>query len=658
MQFWVKMAASAALAVGVLMRPAAAVDVAPFVKKDRFGEIKISPAGDYYAATVPVEGKTVLVVLRRSDNKMTATFALGKNTHVAGFWWVNPQRVLISIAEKFGELDEPALTGEIYAINADGSQADLLVGQRVQGNGPGTKIQPKKVERVAAFLIDGLSADDDNVLIAVSPFSTEPYTRVEKMDIYSGRRAVVARAPIRNARFVTDNRGVVRFARGSESDNASKLFYRDGEGNEWKLINDETLTARVESPIGFSADDSTAYIEVEQASGPNGIVAMDVKTGVRKDVLRDDDTDPYGFIYRNDSRIPIGARFMDGKPRNVYFDDASPEAKLQRSLDAAFGGDFVTVTSQTADGRLALVHTWSDRNPGDYFLFDTVAKKAEYVLSQREWFDPAKMAQMRPVSLTARDGLALKGYLTLPHGSAAKGLPLIVMPHGGPFGVYDKWGFASESQLLAAAGYAVLQVNYRGSGNHGRAFKQAGAREWGGKMQDDLTDATRWAIRQGIADEGRICLYGASYGGYASLMGVAKEPALYRCAAGYVGVYDLPMMHSEDTRRAKWTANWAREWVGDHAQLGAVSPNRMATRIRVPIFLAAGGEDEIAPIEHTKMMEKALRAAGVPVETLYYDTEGHGFYVEAHRQEYYSKLLSFLGRHIGVGAPSSSSAAK
>jgi dipeptidyl aminopeptidase/acylaminoacyl peptidase len=202
-------------------------------------------------------------------------------------------------------------------------------------------------------------------------------------------------------------------------------------------------------------------------------------------------------------------------------------------------------------------------------------------------------------------------------------------------------------QLLAKAGYAVLQLNYRGSGNYGRAFHHAGAREWGARMQDDLTDATRWTIDQGIADPARICIYGASYGGYAALMGVAKEPTLYRCAVGYVGVYDLPMMHEDKADMARWVENWADGWLGDPATLAGRSPNRLAAQIKVPVLLAAGGEDETAPIKHSKMMEKALREAGVPVETLYYDTEGHGFYSEPHRREFYTRLLDFLSRHIG-----------
>lgn len=661
-----KSLAIALVAAGcVLAAPTSrAVDVQSFIRKDTFNDIKLSPGGEYYAATVPLEDRTVLVVIRRSDNKITAKVGAGKYSHVDEFEWVNPERLVVGLSEKLGSLDMPQSLGELYAVNADGTQNEMLVGQRVMGEGLGTKIQPKKVERVAAFLADDLPSDDKQVIISVMPFSGDPYTRADRMDVYSGRRMPVALAPIRNATFTTDNAGVVRFASGHGTDNISKLYYRKGDDADWQLLNDESTTGRKEWALGFSADNQTAYLEVEQDQGPNAVVALDIASETRNPVLRDDNVDPASIIYRHASSVPVGAVFMDGKPRTAFFDASSPEARLYRSLEAAFRGDAVRITSQTDDGRLALVRVSSDRNPGDFYIFDTVNKKAQHLASRGAWFDPEKMGEMRPVSLTARDGLVLNGYLSLPNGSAGKGLPLVVMPHGGPFGIQDVWGFDAEAQMLASAGYAVLQLNYRGSSGYGKAFTRAGARQWGLAMQDDLTDATRWAIQQGIADSQRVCIYGGSYGGYASLMGVAKEPGLYRCAVGYVGVYDLPTMHTHgDIQQRGSGETYIKEWIGDRAALAGTSPNRLAERIKVPVFLAAGGEDQRAPIEHSKMMEQALRKAGVPVETLYYDTEGHGFYQQTHRAEYYTRLLAFLARHLGgavasTGGAGSTSAAK
>ncbi len=629
---------------------ASAVDVGRYVRADVFESIKISPNGDYLAATVPLDNgqRTGLVIMRRADKKVSGTFSQGKNTHIADFHWVNDERVIIGIAEKMGALEQPQPTGELVAINADGGKPQFLVGQRMMGEGAGTRIQPRKVERVAAFLVDPLLSDDKRVIISVSTFGADAYTRAELMDVYTGRRVQVARAPVRNASFVTDNQGVVRFATGADTDRRQRAYYRSGNGADWQLINDESATNLVWVPLGFSADDKVAYVTSTRLDGPDEVLAFDPATSGTRRVLRDERADPAMVLQSVGGGAPVGVIYHDGKPRTAFFDEQSEDARLYRSLESAFAGDGLRITSQTADGKLTLVKTWSDRSPGDYFLFNRETKKADHLLSQREWFDPREMSERRPFHLKARDGTDLYGYLTLPKGKGEKKLPMVVHPHGGPFGIQDTWAFDTESQMLAEAGYAVLQLNFRGSGGYGQPFTNAGQREWGKAMQDDLTDATRWAIQQGFADGGRVCIYGASYGAYASLMGVAKEPTLYKCAVGYVGVYDLPTMHTHgDIQGYGSGQTYLREWIGERSELAAVSPSNMADRIKVPVFLAAGGEDQRTPIAHSKMMERALIANGVPVETLYVNNEGHGFYLETNRREYYTRLLAFLSRHIG-----------
>ncbi|HEX2595725.1 MAG TPA: S9 family peptidase [Luteimonas sp.] len=633
------------------------VDVAAFIKNDGFDALKLSPHGEYYAASALLDDRSVLLVLRRSDSKVVARLNLGAGKYVYAFDWVNPTLVMVTMAEKIGALDKPLPTANLYTVNAETQGVDILVGQDVRAMSTGTHIETKKQEEVAAVLVDDLPNDDDNVLVSVQPFQADAYSRVEKMNVHSGKRALVVRSPVRNAGFATDHQGVVRFAYGVDRSSDSKLFYRAGDGAEWTEINDERADGHAEWPIGFSADDAIAYLEVEQAAGPDAIVAFEPATGKRTQVFRDQDSDPTFVITTNNpARAPIGVGLMDGKPRTAFFTAATGEEKLYRSLEAAFAGSAVYVTSTTNDGTLALVRVTSDRNPGDFYLFDTVAKKASLALSRRDWIDPEQMSEKRPVAFAARDGMNLHGYVTFPKGAGDKHLPMVVLPHGGPFGIAEGWNFDNEAQMLASAGYAVLQVDFRGSGLHGRAYQQAGAREWGRKMQDDVTDATRWAIAQQIADPGRICIYGASYGAYASLMGAAREPALYKCAAGYVGVYDLPLMVSNGENPSDSGKAWSRQWVGESPGLLDISPVNMADKIKIPVFLAAGGQDKVAPIEHSQRMEKALRAANVPVETLYFRTEGHGFFVDEHRQAFYTQLLAFLNRNIGGALASSATA--
>jgi len=627
---------------------AAGLDLEHYLKRDTFTDIKLSPGGEYYAATVPMEDRTALAILSRATGKVTGSFVPPRNTHATAFYWVGDQRVLIGLAEKSGSLDTPRPTGELYAMNANGGRGELLVGYRVEGNGPGTRIQPKKVESVAAFLIDSMPQEERNVLVAVWPFSEDPYTRVDRLDVATGRRQTVARSPVRNADFTSDPNGQIRFTHGAGIDNVNKLYYRDAIGEGWKLVNDEADSGRIETALGFSEDARTAYLQVEQPEGPDAIVAWDPVTGTRRPLLRDPVVDPHQLIYRPGTRIPVGALYLGDTPRTRFFDERSADARLYRSMEAAFGGDAVFIASSTRDGRHVLVQTWSGRNPGDFYIFDTVAKKAEHLISRSAWVDPDAAAKVLPYAFKARDGMQLHGYLTLPATAGAAKPPLVVMPHGGPFGVFDDGSYDSEAQMLAGAGYAVLQVNFRGSGNFGRAYRHAGARQWGAAMQDDVTDATRWAIAQGHADGAKVCIYGASYGAYAAMMGAVREPGLYRCAAGYVGVYDLPMMHTTgDIQRSGSGGQYLKEWLGDPKQLAEVSPVNLAAHITVPVFLAAGGEDERAPIQHTRRMEAALTQAGVPVQSLYFPTEGHGFYTDPHRREYYARLLAFLSRSLG-----------
>ncbi len=641
-----KIGRALALLAALMAGPAVAqVNVDAYVKQDRIERIKISPTGDFMAFTVPMEDRTILAIMRRSDKKIVAKAAGRKDSVVSDFWWANDERVIVSMAERLGSRDEPYATGELHAINADGSKGMALaspygVDDPVNAGRILLELEP------AVFLIDTLPGDERKVLVAAWPFTPDPVTRVETLDIYSRRRVTVATAPVRRARFAADAAGEVRFAAGYGPDNSSKLYYRDARGSDWRLVNDEAQSHRVIFPLGFSEDGKLAYLQSEMAEGPDAILSYDPASGKQVELLRDAVVDPWQTIERLGTREPAGAWFMHDGLRSRFFDETSATARLYRSLEKAFPGLAVSVTSTTRGGRLALIYVWSERSNGDYYLFDTVDKTANIVYSRREWFDPARAQPTREVELQARDGRKLYGYLTRPSGKENGALPLVVLPHGGPFSVYDQWGFDDESQMLAEAGYAVLRVNYRGSGNYGRDHLQAGAKQWGKAMQDDLTDATRWAVAQGIADPARICIYGASYGGYAALMGVAKEPELYRCAVGYVGVYDLERVY-RDSRDSRSSRVWVGDWMGERDALAPVSPVNLAGRIKAPVFLAAGGKDERAPIEHSRKMEKALKAAGVPVETLYYDSEGHGFYTEAHRREYYVRLLDFLSRYLG-----------
>lgn len=654
------------LLAGLLaLLPTTLVSAAPhapedFLRPEQFIDIKLSPDGRHFAATAVQDGRTVLLMLDRERERLVGGFRLrGDRTHVHDFHWVTNQRLVVSAAERLGTFDVPVVTGELFATNVDGTGQTVLAGLRAGSNAPGTgqptRLQRRTDEAIHVELIDRLPGSDREVLVSVWPMtSAEPFTRAERLDIVTGRRNLVTRAPVRRASFHTDLEGTVRFAFGAGEDNAAKTYYRTGDRASWELINDASESGRRMFPVGFSADGQTAYLEFEKAEGPNVVVAMDTQTREFREVLRGEYADPAQYLRSPRTRAVVGAVFHEGVPKLRFFDEQGEDAAFFRMLQTSFPGQLVTIASRGERGDIMLLATHGDASPTDFFLFDANQRSATRVVGRRDWIDPSRTATVMPFSLKARDGLDLHGYLTVPNGTEPRNLPLVVRPHGGPIDVADYWGFDEEAQLLATQGYAVLKVNFRGSGNYGRQFVVAGYQQWGQAMQDDVTDATRWAINEGIADPRRICIYGSSYGAYAALMGAVREPELYRCAAGNVGVYDMAMMYRRgDIADRRSGRNYLSVALG-RTDLAAISPTRHAERIQVPVFLAAGEADERAPPDHTRAMERALRQAGRTVEAHYYRGEGHGYEQESTRRDYYGKLLAFLGAHLAAtqqGAP-------
>ncbi len=635
---------------------AAPHNIADFIRDDRFVDVKISPKGTYVAATVPLtnDDKTVMVILKPGQKEPYGHVTLKEpNTHVAQFWWVSDNRLLFTIGERAGGLEQPVSYGEIWGTNADGSKQGIVAGARASTSASRSGGKAR-AESVSIEMVDTLIDDDDNVLVTVTPFASGeiPFTTLERMNVFTGTRKPVARAPVRGASFLTDLGGQARFASGINRDYESVLYYRKDDKSEWKVINDESISGNAISALGFSADNATAYLQAEEKEGPDSLRAFDVATETMKQVARDEIVEPSALVRGVGKRYPIGVLFWGARrPRFEYFDPDSADAKLHRTLQSKFDGDVVYPISSTVDGHYVLLEVASDRNPGELYIFDMQAKKIDPFMNRADWLDRKRLGKSQSAYFKSRDGVDIDVLLTVPAGSDGKNMPLIVHPHGGPFGLQDSWGYDRDVQMMVAHGYAVLQVNFRGSGGYGKQFQELGQKQWGLTMQDDLTDATQWAIREGIADRNRICIYGASYGGYASLMGVAKEPDLYKCAVGYVGVYDLNMLWGRgDISQSSYGKDFLAENLGKQ-DLNASSPAKLVSRIKVPVFLAAGGADVRAPQSHSEAMEKALKAAGKPVESMYFSTEGHGFVKEEHQIAYFANLFQFFERHIGGRAP-------
>ena len=325
------------------------------------------------------------------------------------------------------------------------------------------------------------------------------------------------------------------------------------------------------------------------------------------------------------------------------------------ALQEAFPGEQVIPRDISADGNEVLVYVYSAVNEGAYYAFNLAQRRAELLGAERPWLDPAIMAPVKAGSLKTQDGFTLNYLITLPK-TGPRPYPLVVIPHGGPIGVFNINSFDSETQLLASRGYAVLKVNYRGSGGSGKKFEEAGHQQWGRKIEDDIEEAVRTVLKTAPVDPDRICIYGASYGGYSALMSLIRDPALYKCAASYAGVTDLPLLYNSTTVQFdKVVQEDMADIIGDPTtqaeQLRSVSPVYLANKIRRPVFLAQGGHDTRVDSEQAYRFKLVMQALNRPVEFQFYPNEIHGFKYRDDETDFYLRLLDFLNRNISSTRP-------
>lgn len=625
----------AALAASALVAGMAGVaDAAPptledLLRPSQHTLVQISPGGRYIAATVREpennENRMLLVVIDRATNKPVRVLDPEEKAEIGRMWWGGDERLFVQTRWGGDTFQQYFIDPRVVAINVDGSGKRLL----------------------DASILDIL--DDGHMLIERCAKQTSKgcFNFVQKVDTMGNRRGPrIADAPAANAWYFTDNAGNVLFASvWGDEDGLQTIWCRHGD--DWQVFNEEAKSGIRIGPIGTSRDDRQVYLQVEAAEGPDRIERMDLDTGARTEVMRDAELDPAFIVWSADGRQPIGAAYGLGVPRARFWDPADPDAKLLRGIEAAFPEDAVTFANGSRDGKHIVVRVWGDRDPGSYYLLDRDTRHMDLVARVRPWLAPDTLARNRPIAFRTRDGLTLHGYLTLPLDATAPP-PLVVLPHGGPFEIRDDWAYDEETQLLAANGYAVLRINYRGSGGFGRAFQRAGYRQWGLKIMDDIVDGTRWAMAEGRVDPRRACIWGTSFGGYAALMGAAQAPDLYRCAISTAGPTNLVITRKwGDTHRSAWGRHFLDEAVGDDEKtLYAQSPVSQVDRIRAPVMLVHGRHDDRVSFEHAKAMVAAMDKAGKPMETYFFGDETHGIYGDENRREYYEHVLAFLRTHL------------
>lgn len=624
-------------------KPPVAAPTALWARDPGFRELRLSPDGRHLAARIHDADGAGVVVLTLPELKPVGGVKLERDEAIVDFVWSGNEYLVAELGTYVGPIEQSVATGELISFRHDGAELMYVLGHKRAGG--------RNHSAVLGTLVDPLHDDPLHVLVVTQRYDkARSEQTLQKLNIRTSKLTELAVAPGHgHARFVRDAAGEVRYVTVDRDDAVfvRDIWQREADGG-WTPWQDEGAGIDAQ-PIALSRDGTQLYRHVSRNRGPWCLDRVELASGKVESLACHDRAEVLDLVHAFDgSREPIAAVLEPGRSETRVFASGHPHRELLQLAIGAFPGKRVSVVSASHGGRHVLLQVDDDRSPGDWYLFDTVTRKIDYLLARQEWLDPAWMGERRPLSIKARDGATLQAYLTLPPGQGDKDLPLVVWPHGGPFQIRDHWAFDQDPQFLATHGYAVLQVNFRGSGGHGPAFVTAGKRAWGTTMIDDLTDAVRATIASGVVDGSRVCIGGWSYGGYAALMSAVREPDLYRCAIGAAGVYDLARQIRDSDTGDSWQGRryYADAVAPDEASQRAASPLDRIAALKAPVLIVHGGEDRRVPLSQAKLLRAALEKQQHPHETLIIDEEGHGFGRPQNVQRYYDTLLAFLARHL------------
>jgi dipeptidyl aminopeptidase/acylaminoacyl peptidase len=579
---------------------------------------KISPNGRHWAYLAPDEG--VLNVWVGPEGGAARPLTQDRGRGIRHFLWAEDQRSILYIQDKDGD--------ENWHLH----QTDVETGV-TRNLTPLPGVQAQIVATEPRF--------PDEILVALNDRDPRAHD-VYRINLKTGERLFEARNPGDVIGWLPDAAFRVRAAKAMRPDGGSVLRVRDGDA--WH----DFLSCGPDDQIGahgFSPDGRSLYVESSVDRDTTALLELPLSGGPGKVLAEDPESDLGGaLIHPREYRIEAVSFQVDRQRWQVLDPALAPDFAAFASLD----GDVSIVSRDDADRVWYLLVNRPDRSPA-FWRWDRQTRKARFLFATRPKLDGWDLAPMEPVSFAARDGLKVRAYLTTPAGAAKKPRPLVVLVHGGPW-VRDGWGFHPEAQWLASLGFGCLQVNYRGSAGFGKNFLHAGDREWGAKMQDDLTDAVKWAVAAGVADPARVAIYGGSYGGYAALAGAAFTPGVYRCAVDVVGPSNLitliksippywePMKRIFDLR------------VGDADKeedfLKSRSPLFHADKIQIPLLIAQGANDPRVKQAESEQIVSALRAKGKDVEYLLFPDEGHGFARPENRLKFYAAAEDFLAKRL------------
>lgn len=626
-----------------------------YLRDPEFRAPRLSPDGTQLAVLVPAKGRMNLANIDLATRKpvLLTTFS---QFDVADFHWVGNERLVFTLGHFNSAAGESYGGGGLYTVKRDGSESRELA-PTIQGVIAGGG----NVYRPLGFVRSVPGSNDEIVVLARerSVDSVDLY----RMNVRTSRKTLITADPpaARVTGWLMDTSLLPRVALAREETSLkTTIYYRAGADAKWEVLT--SFDAEAEGafvPVWIDADSQTILVRA-RSGDTSGIHRYDIasrKVVERIAVHPRYDMTGASLVFDVDGRRILGYQLEAERYQVSWVDD--DHARTQAMVDKALPDRVNKLQRRPAAGR-TLVTSYSDRQPDQYFLLDERKRAMEELFASRPWLKPDDLVEMRPFLLKTRDGLQIPSYYLLPKThKAGQRLPTVISIHGGPQVRSDFWGFESrrvvEAQLLASRGYAVVLPNFRITPGLGDRIHRSGFRQVGRKMQEDHEDATHWAVEQGFADPERICIAGASYGGYAALMGVVKTPGLYRCSIAGFAVTDFgALMDSTQSiyNYDKATPAAYRLMVGDPVKEADVfrdiAPARNAEKIVAPVFLISGGADPIVPIEQPNAMQRALERAGKPVRVLVKPDEGHGFFKLENRVEEFTQVFDFLERHMGA----------
>ncbi|MCC2608098.1 alpha/beta hydrolase family protein [Planctobacterium marinum] len=626
-----------------------AVSPGDFARGNQYYSAKVSPDGKYLAVGVLEDTERKLLVLDTQTFKVVGGANLPYPRQVGPFYWVNNERLVIKILQARTWESEPLYYGELFAVNYDGDKAKNIYGYDVIEKAAGSNIRRGTATRGWAEIVHFLPDDEDHILISSTPASKDSSRPPElrKLNIYNGKlSSKIARSPLPAGVFDVDRAGQLRFVTGVTEKGEKQFFSYDAESQEWQTNSDINIGDGF-ATYSFDANNEHLFYVNDADTDKQGVFKYNLKTGESSKVYVDQKVDITGVAITDDKSAVYGIRIDNGYPEYILFNDQEDDVAVFKSLLATFVGQEVTIVSKSRDEKFWVVFVKSDTSAGTYYLFDRENVAIQILFDVFNAVPKEQMASTQPIWFEASDGVEIPGYLTLPKKASGK-VPLVTLVHGGPHGPRDYWGFDPEVQMLANQGYAVLRVNFRGSGGYGQDFEKAGHRQWGDRIQKDIIEGTRWAMALEQVDPEKVCIMGASFGGYSAVQSATLAPELFDCVVATAGVFDLQMMFDEgDIPELFFGESFLEKVLGeDEAELKAFSPVNRVTHLQAPVLIAHGKKDRRVPIEQAEQLRDALEEHDKPYEWFVRSSETHGFFDEDNRAEYFETVAGFLRQYL------------